>query len=122
VGREALESSSAVLQTAATPSQLPAQTKRPDISRHPALKGSPAKEDADVTSAMDTPLAKPVARRRYWASVRISKVISSCSLLPQSAVNRFPNVVVHMGDEEEMQLVRDYSANLLKFDKTPVHP
>ncbi len=38
VGREALESSSAVLQTAATPSQLPAQTKRPGISRRPALE------------------------------------------------------------------------------------
>ena len=32
VGREALESSSAVLQTAANPSQLPAQRKRPGIS------------------------------------------------------------------------------------------
>jgi len=42
VGREALESSSAVLQTAATPSQLPAQTKRPDISRRPALTKAPA--------------------------------------------------------------------------------
>ena len=38
VGREALESSSAVHQTAARPSQLPAQTKRPGISRRPAPK------------------------------------------------------------------------------------
>jgi hypothetical protein len=71
---------------------------------------------------MDTRSAMPVARRRYWASVLISQVISSCSLLPQLAADRYPTVVVHMGDEEEMQMVRDYSANLLKFDKAPVHP
>ena len=48
VGREALESSSAVLQTAARPSQLPAQVvvvearKRPDVARDtgPCLKAS----------------------------------------------------------------------------------
>jgi hypothetical protein len=68
---------------------------------------------------MDTRSAMPVARRRYWASVLISQVISSCSLLPQLGADRFPTVVVHMGDEEEMQMVRDYSANLLKFDKAP---
>jgi hypothetical protein len=72
---------------------------------------------------MDTRLARPVARRRYWASVLISQVISSCSLLPQFlAADRYPTVVVNMGDEEEMQMVRDYSANLLKFDNAPVHP
>jgi hypothetical protein len=36
-------------------------------------------------------------------------VISSCSLLPQLVADRYPTVVVHMGDEEEMQLVRGYS-------------
>ncbi|MCI0642947.1 MAG: hypothetical protein L0Y72_19135 [Gemmataceae bacterium] len=51
----------------------------------------------------------PVARRRNWASVLVSKVISSFSLLPHSAAHRYPTVVVHMGDEVEMQLVRDYS-------------
>jgi hypothetical protein len=71
---------------------------------------------------MDTHSAMPVARRRYCASVLISKVISSCSLLPQLAADRYPTVVVRMRDEEEMQLVRDYSANLLKFDEAPVHP
>jgi hypothetical protein len=71
---------------------------------------------------MDTRLAMPVVGRRYWASVRISKVISSCSLLPQLAADRNPTVVVHRGDEEEMQMVRDYSANLMEFDKAPVHP
>jgi hypothetical protein len=71
---------------------------------------------------MDTHSAMPVARRRNCAFVLISKVISSCSLLPQLAADRFPTVVVHRGDEEEMQMVRDYSANLLKFDNAPVHP
>jgi len=40
VGREALESSSAVLQTAANPSQLPAQQKRPGVAWRLALCGS----------------------------------------------------------------------------------
>lgn len=38
VGREALESSSAVLQTAATPSQLPAQTKKAGHLATPGLE------------------------------------------------------------------------------------
>jgi hypothetical protein len=61
---------------------------------------------------MDTRIAMPVAGRRYWASVLISKVISSCSLLPQLAADRYPTVVVHMGDEVGMQMVRDYSTNV----------
>ena len=37
MGREALESSSAVLQTAARPSQLPAQQKKPGVDVTPGL-------------------------------------------------------------------------------------
>lgn len=45
VGREALESSSTVLQTIATPSQLPTQvwpTKKPDVVRHRASENAEA--------------------------------------------------------------------------------
>src|SRR5438128_11755681 len=37
VGREALESSSAAFQTAARPSQLPTQTKKPDVAVTPGF-------------------------------------------------------------------------------------
>ena len=67
VGREALESSSAVLQTAANPSQLPAQTKRPGIFVVTPGLASFLKKKLGVTSAEDerggpSPIDQPDAR------------------------------------------------------------
>lgn len=70
---------------------------------------------------MDTHSAKPVARRRYFASVLISKVISRFALLPQLAADRYLTVVVHMGDEVGMQKVRDYSTNVVSLSETAAH-
>ena len=124
VGREALESSSAVLQTAARPSQLPAQTKRPGISRRPALKKAPAWRDAGVTIAMDTRVARPVGRRYGISGIRLNfkadlQVVIAASTVISCTVCRYilsPMSHYIMLDEREMQKVRSYSAIfLIKF-------
>ena len=67
VGREALESSSAVLQTAANPSQLPAQKKKAGHPVAPGLTKGTCPMATDVKSARDIRGAGQNGRRR-WAS------------------------------------------------------
>jgi hypothetical protein len=91
VGREALESSSAVLQTAARPSQLPAQTKKAGHRVTPGLEEGTRMREYGVTSARETPVAMPVRRRcGFRVSVRVSKLIPRSSSPPQlSSLARF---------------------------------
>src|SRR5437899_2466158 len=88
VGREALESSSAVLQTAANPSQLPAQQKRPGVARD--AWPCAARKGCGVTSAKETrPGTAPSDRRGYKAiGVEVDNRAACRTWFPQ-ACSRF---------------------------------
>jgi hypothetical protein len=107
VGREALESSSAVLQTAARPSQLPAQTKKAGHRVTPGLEKGTRMKGSGVTNAMDTPVASPVGRRYgIRVSVSVPGLISEQALLPQTSFlghQKMLDVAQHYADEREMQ-------------------
>jgi hypothetical protein len=131
VGREALESSSAVLQTAARPSQLPAQTKKARHRVTPGLEKACFNEKPSVTNARDTAVARPIGRHyglrlsaRYstWIHKNASSPQLSSAKSQAATCLRYvlmvgltdqANFPMHLNRRKKDAKVRDYSQKFL---------